>query len=132
MDSQAGQAKKRILVVEDEKPLRDLYVQLLVDEGYDVDQATDGEEAIVSMQQGGYDLILLDIVLPKMDGVTILKKLRESGAAKSNRAIVVLSNLGQDDVIATAISLGARGYMIKSDYTPDQVIKQVNYYLDGQ
>lgn len=132
MDDPVGQPKKRILVVEDEKSLRDLYVQLLVDEGYDVDEATDGEEAFTSMQQGGYDLVLLDIVLPKLDGVTILKKLRESKTVKSNRAIVVLSNLGQDDVIATAISLGARGYMIKSDYTPDQVIKQVNYYLDGQ
>lgn len=132
MDDQIGQPKKRILVVEDEKSLRDLYVQLLVGEGYDVDQANDGEEALTSMQQGGYDLVLLDIVLPKMDGVAILKKLREAKPTKSNRAIVVLSNLGQDDVIATSISLGARGYMIKSDYTPDQVIKQVNYYLDGQ
>lgn len=132
MDDQIGQVKKRILVVEDEKPLRDLYVQVLVDEGYDVDQAIDGEEALALLSHGGYDLVLLDIVLPKMDGVAILKKLRESPPTKPNRAIVVLSNLGQDDVIATSISLGVRGYMIKSDYTPDQVIKQVNYYLDGQ
>ena len=132
MDDQIAQAKKRILVVEDEKPLRDLYVQILVNEGYDVDQAKDGEEALASLSHGGYDLVLLDIVLPKMDGVAILKQLRASPPTVPNRAIVVLSNLGQDDVIATSISLGVRGYMIKSDYTPDQVIKQVNYYLDGQ
>lgn len=133
MDSQSGQPKKRILVVEDEQVLRDLYVQILSDVGYAVDQAADGEAGLNALQRGGYDLVLLDIVLPKLDGIKVLEKLRgDARPVRPNKIIIVLSNLGQEDVIASSIALGAKGYMIKSDYTPDKVVKQVQYYLDGQ
>lgn len=124
---------KRVLVVEDEQSLRDLYVQILQDAGFVVEQAADGEQALLAMQKGGYDVVLLDIVLPKMDGIQVLQKLAgDAKPQKPNRIIIVLSNLGQEDVIASSISLGAKGYMIKSDYTPDQVVKQIEYYLDGE
>ena len=124
-----AQQKKRILVVEDEKYLRELYLEILKDEGYEVVGAADGEEGFNAMKQGGFSLILLDIMLPKMDGISILKKITETPPDKPNGSVVILSNLGQDNVIAEGISLGAKGYMVKSDYTPDQVVTEVKNYL---
>lgn len=122
---------KKILIVEDDQYLRELYVEILEDEGYAVDHAADGEDGYQKMYKGGYDLVLLDIMLPKMDGIKILEKLKnETPPTKPNVSVVVLSNLGQESVIANAMSLGAKGYMIKSDHTPDQVILKVKGFLD--
>jgi two-component system cell cycle response regulator len=121
---------KKLLVVEDDQYLRELYIDILEEEGFNVDYAVDGEEGYNKMHAGGYDLVLLDIMLPKMDGLKILEKLqRETPPVVPNKAVIVLSNLGQDGAIADAVSFGARGYMIKSDYTPDQVISKVKGYL---
>ncbi|OGG15738.1 hypothetical protein A3D77_01795 [Candidatus Gottesmanbacteria bacterium RIFCSPHIGHO2_02_FULL_39_11] len=120
---------KKILVVEDELYLRELYVEILKEEGFDVADAADGQKAYEEIGKGGFDLILLDIMLPKMDGLTILKMIRENPPVNPNKAIVMLTNLGHDSSISEAISLGARGYMIKSDYTPEELIKEVRHYL---
>lgn len=121
---------KKLLVVEDDQFIRELYIDILQDEGYDVDHAVDGDEGYTKMHIGGYDLVLLDIMLPKMDGIRILEKLKnETPPVTPNKSIIVLSNLGQETIIGNAISLGARGYMIKSDHTPDEVIKKVKEYL---
>jgi DNA-binding response OmpR family regulator len=125
-------SKKRILVVEDEQYLRDLYVEILAREGYQVDQAADGEEGFNAMHKGGYDLVLLDIMLPKMDGFQILEKLQTDSPVKPNKVIIVLTNLSKDSNIARGVALGARGYMIKADYTPDQLIKEVQNYLSAE
>lgn len=122
---------KRILVVEDEQILRDLYVTILKDAEFEVDQAADGIAGFAAMSKGGYDLVILDIMLPGMDGLTILSKLANQSPALPNKIIVVLSNLSRDSAIAQAVSLGARGYMIKSDYTPDQVVSEVKRYLNS-
>lgn len=122
--------KNKILIVEDEKYLRELYVEILQDEGFQVDAAADGEEGYLALLKGGYDLVLLDIMLPRMDGLKILEKLKnETPPKRPNGIIVILSNLGQDAFISEAIRLGAKGYMIKTDYTPDLVVKEVKRYL---
>ena len=122
---------KKILVVEDDQFIRELYIDILQEEGYNVEHASDGEEGFQKIYAGGYDLILLDIMLPKMDGIRILEKLKnETPAVSPNKSILVLSNLGQETIISNALSLGASGYMIKSDYTPDQVISKVKQYLN--
>lgn len=122
-------AKKKVLVVEDEQYLRDLYVQILQEEGYEVEQAADGEQAYDAMHKGGYDLVLLDIMMPKMDGLQVLEKLQGSQAEKPNNSIVILTNLGQDSAIARGVALGSRGYIIKSDYTPDQLLNEIKQYI---
>lgn len=119
----------RILIVEDEPELRQLYTELLKDEGYTIEEAVNGEDGFNLIKKGGYNLVLLDIMLPKMDGLTILRKLEENPPEKPNGAIVILSNLGQDSIIAEGVALGARGYMIKSDYTPGQILDEVHNYL---
>ena len=125
----AAGLKKRILVVEDELYLRDLYLEILKEEGFEVDSACDGEEAYEKMKAGGYDLVLLDIMLPKMDGLEVLRKLKENKLQNLNKAILLLTNLGQETIISEGVSLGVRGYLIKSDYTPDNLVKEIKEAL---
>jgi two-component system response regulator ResD len=121
---------KKILIVEDDQYIRELYVEILEEEGFYVEHAQDGEAGYQKIFHGGYDLVLLDIMLPKMDGLSILEKIKtETPPVQKNHAIIVLSNIGQETTIAKAMSLGAQGYMIKSDYTPGQVIKKVRDIL---
>ena len=81
------------------------------------------------MQDGGYDLILLDIMLPKMDGLEVLKKLKEKPPNEKNGPVVLLTNLGQDSIIKKGFELGASGYLIKSSMNPDQVLSEVKVFL---
>lgn len=120
---------KRILIVEDDQFLREFYQELLMAEGYFVDAAPDGEIALSKIQSNEYDLILLDIMLPKKDGVQILRDLKIKPAKSPNATIVVLTNLGQDLVIKQCFDLGADGYLIKSALNPDQVLTEVKSYL---
>lgn len=119
----------RILVVEDDQFLRELYDELLREEGYEVDLAVDGQEGLDKSAAGGYDLVLLDIMLPKIDGLEVLRKLKEKSPQKANGPIVLLTNLGQDSIIKEGFSLGAAGYLIKSAMNPDQVLAEVKVFL---
>ena len=134
MDNQVtnnSNKNKKILVVEDEQYLRDLYVELLTEEGYTVDFAEDGQIGYQKILDNIYDLVLLDLIMPRMPGISLLRKLEEENyAQKQKQKIVILTNLGQDSIIAEAIALGVRGYIIKSDVTPDKILTEVKYYLD--
>jgi len=119
----------KILLIEDDQFLREFYQELLSKEGYAVDAAPDGEIALSKLQTNEYNLALLDIMLPKKDGVQILKDLKVTPAKSPNITIVVLSNLGQDALIKECLDLGAEGYLIKSALDPDQVLSEVKSYL---
>lgn len=121
--------QKKILIVEDDQFLREFYQELLQAEGYFVDIAADGEVALSKLQNNEYNLVLLDIMLPKKDGVQILRDLKVSPPKSPNVTIVVLTNLGQDSVIKECFDLGAEGYLIKSALNPDQVLTEVKSYL---
>lgn len=120
---------KKILVVEDDQLLREFYQELLTSEGYLADAAPDGESALAKIQNQEYDLILLDIMLPKKDGVEILRELKTKGPKKKDAVIVMLTNLGQDAVIKECFDLGAQGYLIKSALNPDEVLTEIKSYL---
>lgn len=120
---------KKILVVEDDQFLRDFYVELLTSDGYQVDNAPDGEIANQKVSIGGYDLVLLDIMLPKMDGLQILTNYHQHGSQNPIGAIVMLTNLGHDTIIKQSFDLGANGYLIKSAMNPDQVLTEIHNYL---
>lgn len=122
--------QKKILIVEDDQFLREFYQELLMAEGYFVDVAPDGEIALYKLQNNEYNLALLDIMLPKKDGVQILRDLKLKPPKSANITIVVLTNLGQDLVIKECFNLGADGYLIKSALNPDQVLTEVKSYLD--
>lgn len=121
--------KARILIVEDDQFLREFYQELLSGEGYTTDVAADGEEGLMKMSQGGWSLILLDIMLPKKDGLQILQNLQARGPDKPNGPVVVLTNLGNDTVINQAFSYGANGYLIKSAMNPDGVLTEIDNFL---
>jgi len=122
--------KKRILLVEDETDLRELYHDILQEEGFIVDEAKTGHEALEKMTKGGYDLVLLDILLPNgLDGIDVLKKLQEKPPVKPNGPVLILSNLDKESVIAEGVSLGIRGYLLKSDFDPGQIVKEVKNTL---
>jgi len=121
---------QRILVVEDDQFLRELYNELLRDEGYDVDLAPDGEEGLAKILKGGYDLVLLDIMLPKIDGLEVLRRVKKQTTQTPNGAVVLLTNLGQDSIIKEGFNLGASGYLIKSAMNPDQVLAEVKVFLN--
>lgn len=121
--------QKKILIVEDDQFLREFYEELLSVQGYQVDSAADGEIAENKILQGGYDMILLDIMLPKKDGLQILRDLKITPSKQPNGPIVVLTNLGQDTIIKSCFEMGASGYMIKSAMDPDQVLNEINNYL---
>ena len=120
---------QKILVVEDDQFLRELYNELLVEEGYSVDLAADGEEGLNKVLVGGYDLVLLDIMLPKMDGLEILRRVKDKHPATPNGPVVLLTNLGQDSIIKEGFNLGASGYLIKSAMNPDQVLSEIKVFL---
>lgn len=115
--------KKKILIVEDDTYIRELYEDIFREEGVVVESAADGEEGLAKIKAGKYNLILLDIVLPKMDGLDILRQIKK--AKLKVAPIVVLTNLGHDPVLRESLSLGAEAYLVKSDLTPDQLVAEV-------
>jgi DNA-binding response OmpR family regulator len=122
--------QKRILIVEDDQFLREFYQELLTSEEYSIDTAEEGETALFKIQNNPYDLILLDIMLPKKDGLQILNDLKVKGPKIPNTTIVVLTNLEQDLMIKKCFELGAEGYLIKSALNPDQVLTEIKSYLN--
>lgn len=118
----------KILVVEDEQFLRDLYVDTLKNEGHEIDSAEDGEIALEKMKKGGFDLVLLDIVLPKLNGIEVMEKIAGEPPAVPNKKILFLTNIDKGEEIQRALQLGS-GYLIKSKITPGDLIQEVNKYL---
>lgn len=120
--------KKRILLVEDDPFLIDVYTTKLKEEGFLVDIATTGKECLEKMEKESFDLLILDIVLPKVDGWEILEKVGKEKTIK-NLKILVLSNLSQKEEVERGIKLGADKYLIKAHHTPSEIIKEIKEML---
>ena len=121
--------QQKILVAEDDLFLRELYTDILSGEGYKVESASDGEEALQKMKAGGYDLVLLDIIMPKMDGLSVMRQVQTTPPQNPNKCVVFLTNLDKDEEIKTALKLG-NGYLIKSQITPGILVEEVKNYLN--
>ena len=119
---------KRVLIVEDDFFIRDLYTRELNREDFEVLTAEDGAEGLLKATEEKPDLILLDIMLPKMSGLNVLKKIKEKEEVK-DIPVVLLTNLGQDNIIREGFTLGAVGYLIKAAYTPTQITEEVKKFL---
>ena len=120
--------QKRILIVEDDLFLRELYTDVLSAEGYKVDAAADGEEALQKMKVGGYNLVLLDIIMPKMDGLTALKRIRKNEWGK-DVCITILTNISDSAKVDEALKDGAFEYLIKADWEVDKIVKKLKTRL---
>lgn len=120
--------KIKILVVEDETFLVKIYSVKLKKEGYDVQIATDGEQAVKLSQTFKPDMILLDLILPKLNGFEALEQIRKKAVTKKT-PVIVLSNLGQDEDIKRAESLGADDYLVKANFSIQDVVQKIKDVL---
>jgi len=122
-------AKGRILVVEDELFLRDIYVETLTGAGYEVVAAEDGAIGWARLQEGGYDLVLMDVMLPEKDGRQLILDLQSHPPQQPIKRIAYMTNLSHEGIKNEGEELGVVGYMIKSDMTPDQFLEKVEELL---
>lgn len=118
--------KYTILIVEDEIDVRELYRDLLSDNGFNVLLATNGREGLIVARENKWDLMLLDIMLPEIDGLSVLEEVKE----KHQKPVLIISNLNNDDIISRATDLGSNGYIVKSELNPKQFIVEVKKYLN--
>lgn len=122
---------KKILLVEDEDFIRDLYVRQLTKAGFQVKFAPDGQTGLNMLAAENFDLLLLDIMLPGINGLQLLREYQTQHPT-SQMITILLTNLGQEAVIKEGFELGAQAYLIKASYTPDQVVNEVKSALSGQ
>jgi CheY-like chemotaxis protein len=119
---------QKILIVEDDAFVMDIYRTKLSQEGYEIIEAQNGIEAMEKLKEVKPDLILLDIIMPYMDGIEVLKKIKKEENLKTI-PIVLLTNLSQKEDISEALGLGANDYLIKSHFTPSEVLEKVKIYF---
>lgn len=122
----APKKAKKILIIEDERPLAHALELKMSHEGYETKVAATGEEGLKEAATGKYDLILLDLILPGMDGFTILKELKNK---KTKTVVLVLSNLGQDEDKKRAMEYGVKEYLVKSNVPLADIVKVVRAAL---
>ena len=118
----------KILIIEDDNFLLSLIVEKFTQLGFDAEAAADGEEGLNKILNNKYDLILLDMILPKMDGFKVLEEIKKNQSLK-NLPIVVTSNLYDKNDIDRAVSLGAADYIIKAYNSPENIVDRVKAFL---
>lgn len=119
---------KKIFIIEDEKPLSHALELKLNQVGYKTQTARNGEEALKILETETFDLILLDLIIPKIDGFKVLAELRQK---KLKTPVMVTSNLGQEEDIKRAKELGAIDYFIKADTPLADLISRIDFALNG-
>jgi len=120
-------ANKKILIVEDDKNLLSAIQEKFTNEGFSVVVASDGEEGMLLAEKEQPNLILLDIVMPRMDGIAMAKKLKENGI---NAPIIFLTNLDDLKHISEAVEISQSDYLIKSNWKLDDIVKKVKAKLE--
>ena len=119
---------KKILIVEDDKFLAKMLGRMLESHNYEVIHAGNGKEGLVKASGDNVKLILLDIMLPDIDGFDLLETIKSQEITKSI-PVIIMSNLGQPEDKQQGRSLGAVDYLVKSDLSLDEVVKKVRKYL---
>ncbi|KKU49627.1 MAG: Two component transcriptional regulator, winged helix family [candidate division WWE3 bacterium GW2011_GWC1_47_10] len=122
---------KKILIIEDEADIRDLYCEFLKANKFDVVAVEDGQMGLDLAARGEWDLILLDIMLPKVDGLELLRVIKSNGVA-SNIPVILLTNLEKDEILEKCLELGAKKYLVKSGITPQDLLEAVNSVLSDK
>ncbi len=117
---------KRILIIEDERPLTMALELKLKDAGFEIDLAYDGEEGLAKIEKNNYDLILLDLIMPKKDGFTLLQDMKDKGI---KTPVIALTNLSQQEDIDRVKVFGVDKYFVKSDTPLHQIVDEVKKFL---
>jgi len=123
----------KILIAEDEQELRGLYKEILTNAHFEVDAVSDGQEALEKIRTGSYDVVLLDVMMPLLDGLGVLTKLTQEEPKPARMpAIIMWSNLSHEPAVAQAMQMGAKSYLVKANITPDQLIREITKVLSPQ
>jgi len=120
--------KPYILLAEDDEVLSTILTQRFKSEGIDIVLTKDGEQTLKILKEKKPQILILDLLLPKMNGLKILKKINKDPKLK-NIPVIICSNLSDDETIQKAKSLHAKEYLIKSDYSIDEIIEKITSYL---
>jgi DNA-binding response OmpR family regulator len=119
---------KNILIIEDDRFLRELIARKLIKEDFNISEAIDGEEGIKKIKEEKPDLVLLDLILPGIDGFEVLSKMKEDPSI-IRIPVIILSNLGQREDVERGLKLGAVDYLIKAHFTPGEIIEKIKLAL---
>lgn len=122
-------SKYKIFVAEDDHFLRKVYQTKLTQEGFMVEVAVDGEEALKKIRQNKPDLLLLDLVMPKLNGFDVLEEMGKDPELKKI-PVIVLSNLGQSEDIQRTRDLGAKDYLVKANFSINEVVAKIRGFLE--
>ncbi|MGI8419940.1 MAG: response regulator transcription factor [Candidatus Levyibacteriota bacterium] len=123
---------RKILIAEDDFFIRDIYSKVFSLSGYDVQVAVDGMDALEKIKAQPYEMILLDIMMPKMTGIDVLRNVRSLPPPAKDVPIFVITNLGQQNVIEEAFKLGMDGYILKSQVSPQQIVDEINNFFTNK
>lgn len=119
---------KTILIIEDDQFLRELISKKLIQEGFEVLEAVDGEDGIKKVKENKPELILLDLILPNLDGFEVLAAIKGMPAL-SAIPVIILSNLGQAEEVEKGLKMGAVDYLVKARLTPGEIIERIKAVL---
>ncbi|MBU4030657.1 response regulator [Patescibacteria group bacterium] len=119
---------KKIIIIEDERILLELLKEKLIQDGYEVITAMDGQEGIDKIKEELPDLILLDIVMPKKGGFEVMEELNQDDKLK-NIPVIIISNSGQPVELSRIKKLGAVDWLIKTDFNPQEVVNKIKKHL---
>lgn len=117
-------ANIKIVLVEDDVVLSQMYVKKFSMEGYAIERAMDGEEGLALVKSSKPDLVLLDIMMPKKNGLDTLKDIKSDPELK-NTYVVLLTNVGEQNYVDEGFRLGANQYLMKSNFTPREVVEKI-------
>ncbi len=118
----------KILIIEDDKFLRELITRKLTSENFDIVEAVDGESGLKTLKEQKPDLVLLDLILPGIDGFEVLTKAKDD-AMLALIPVIILSNLGQREDVERGLKLGAVDYLVKAHFTPNEIVEKVKQAL---
>lgn len=121
----------KVVIIEDDQFLRELASEKLDHEGFTVYSAIDGAEGLRIISQESPDIVLLDIILPGIDGFEVLKRIKSNDTMK-HVPVIMLSNLGQQTDIDHAMRLGAKDYIVKAHHTLDEIIEKIKQSLHNK
>jgi CheY-like chemotaxis protein len=130
MSDEQNNKKYKLLLAEDEEDARMIYIDILEGGGFEIDGAEDGKTTLELLEENTYDLLLLDIIMPDLDGISVLSEIKKYPAKYGEPIIIMLTNIGGDVAIEKALRIGAKGYMLKSETEPKELIEKVNEYLE--
>ena len=119
---------KKILIIEDETSMRNSLEEFFNEEGFEATTAMDGESGYEMIKSKKFDAILLDIILPRMDGFEILSRIKKEKV--DHAPIILLTNLGEAENVQKALDLGATTYLIKSDYQLREIVDKVKAVIE--